>query len=100
MQTIQLIQISPEELAQLISSSVNSVFTKFFDEVNQLKPFPNQKEIMTRHDVADLFSVSLVTIHDWNKKGILKPYKLGNRTYYLYSEILETLYNSNRTKRI
>jgi hypothetical protein len=98
MQTIQLIQISPEELTQIISSSVNSAFTKFFDEVNQLKPFPHQKEIMTRQDVADFFSVSLVTIHDWNKNGILKPYKLGGRIYYHYSEILETLYSSIRTK--
>jgi hypothetical protein len=28
-------------------------------------------ELMTRQEVADFFQISLVTVHDWMKKGIL-----------------------------
>lgn len=45
------------------------------------------EEYMTRHEVANLFKVDLSTIHNWTKKGILKPYYKGNKTYYLRSEL-------------
>ena len=53
MQSIQLIQMSPEELTHLILSSVNSTLTKFFDELNQLGISINQKEIMTLKELLN-----------------------------------------------
>ncbi|MEO1517678.1 MAG: helix-turn-helix domain-containing protein [Bacteroidota bacterium] len=44
-------------------------------------------EYLTRKDVAKLLSISLVTLNDWRKKGILKAYKIGNRVYFKRKEI-------------
>lgn len=51
---------------------------------------------MTRKEVADLFSVSLVTLHDWVNSGIIKPYKVGNRTFFKRSELLSVMELSNK----
>lgn len=46
-----------------------------------------QSEILTRSDVANLFKISLVTVHQWTQTGILKAYRLGSRVYFKRSEI-------------
>lgn len=46
-----------------------------------------QTEYLTRREVAKLFKISLVTVHDWTQKGIITAYKIGNRVYYKRSEI-------------
>lgn len=90
---IQFISVAPEQLAELIANNVK-------EQIKDIKPIaelePLKKEILTRKEVAELFQVTLVTIHEWIRNKILKPYKMGNKTYFKYSEILETLYNSNK----
>lgn len=92
MSTIQLLQITPVELANLITENVKVHFQEMANGAS-IEPIP--KEIISRKEAADLFKVSLVTIHEWSNNGIIKPYKLGNRTYFKYSELLESLYKSN-----
>ena len=48
-------------------------------------------EYITRRDVAKLFKISLVTVHDWTKKSILQAYKIGNKVYYKQSEVQAAL---------
>lgn len=90
MKEILLYQSTFDELVEAITSSV----------VAELKEIiPQQKteefQILTRKETADFFSVSLVTIHEWTKQKIIKSYKLGNRTYYMKSELIKTLLNSS-----
>ena len=92
MHQVQFIQVSPQELATLIQESVKQSLL--------IPPTPSieskQKEILTRIETANLFSISLVCLHDWIKKGIIKPYKVGNKTYFKRSEVMEVLSSSNR----
>ena len=92
MTQVQFIQVSPQELATLIQESVKQSLP------NPPLPTiePKQKEILTRIETANLFSISLVCLHDWVKKNILKPYKVGNKTYFKRSEVLEVLSSSNK----
>lgn len=48
-------------------------------------------EFITRTEVAQILRISLVTVHDWTKKGLLSAYKCGNRVYYKRLEIIEAL---------
>lgn len=98
MKVIQLIQVTPIELVDLIREGIKAEFQNQIPKV--LKPEPtenNQKKFLTRKETAEKLQVSLVTIYKWQKLGILKVYKMGNRSYFKYSELLETLYNSNRS---
>lgn len=95
MSQVQFIQVTPTELADIISEKVKSQLKELFKEIQGTSK-EDEHEFITRKETAALFKVSLVTVHDWSNNGILKPYKLGNRTYYKYSELLEALFNSNR----
>jgi excisionase family DNA binding protein len=92
---INFISTTPNSLAELIAETLRkkSGTLKHGFSVNK-----TDKEILTRKEVATLLSISLVTVHDWIKVGILKPYKLGNRTFFKRSEIMEALNNSNPSR--
>jgi len=44
------------------------------------------EEYLTRQEMANKLKVDISTIHNWVKKGILKPHTIGNRVYFLKSE--------------
>lgn len=91
MQTVQLLGVTPTELVNLFTEGIKESLKTF-----QIPQEPH-KEILTRKEVAELFDVSLVCVHDWINKGLLHPYKLGNRTFFNRSEVLKTLYSSNKS---
>ena len=85
---------SPTELASLIADSISKCIENL-NIFNAASEKDSPKEVMTRKEVADLFSVSMVTIHDWVNSGIIKPYKVGNRTYFKRSELMSVMAMSN-----
>lgn len=58
-----------------------------YDELrNHLQP-KQPTEYLTRTEVSELLKCDLSTVHNWTKKGKLKPYGIGNRVYYKRSEL-------------
>lgn len=54
------------------------------------------EKLLSRKEVAELLGVSLVTLHNHNKKGILKPsYKVGRKPLYRLSDVLEQIQLTN-----
>lgn len=96
MEQLKFIQVTPNELANLITESVKTQNQELLNALKGQQPTKEEKEFLTRKETADLFKVSLVTIHEWQNNGTIKVYKMGNRSYYKRSELLETLFNSNR----
>jgi excisionase family DNA binding protein len=94
METINFIQTTPTELANLIAQAVRQELKMLNRQVE--KPSEPTKDLMTRKEVAKLFDISLVTIHEWCKSDILKPYKVGKRTYFKRVEVMEALSNPNQ----
>ncbi len=89
---IQVYMADPEEFKNEILAGVEKLLEDFSKQFE-----PKEPEIwMTRKDVGELLGISLVTIHNWSKNGILKAYKIGNRVRFRRLEIEQTLLNSNR----
>lgn len=87
----QLHGTTPEKLTESILDGVRA-------QINELKKEFQPKEpdvFLTRKDTAELLKISLVCLHDWCNKGIIKPYKLGNRTYFSRKELVESVLSSN-----
>lgn len=82
---------TPEKLAEHILKGVK----KELHELKQNFQLKEPDEFLTRKETAELLKISLVCLHDWCNKGILKPYKMGNRTYFKRKEIETKLNNSN-----
>lgn len=95
MQQIQLFQVTPIELANLISESVKTQIQELVNATNKEQP-KDENDLLSRKETAEFFKVSLVSIHAWMKDGIIKPYKVGNRTYFKKSELINVVESSNR----
>jgi hypothetical protein len=95
MGTIQMIQVTPNELANLISESVKTQIQELVNATNKEQP-KDVNDLLSRKETAEFFKVSLVSIHSWMKDGIIKPYKVGNRTYFKKSELITVVESSNR----
>jgi hypothetical protein len=52
-----------------------------------------QAQFLSPKETCKLFnpSISLVTLASWTDKGLLKKYSISGRTYYKYSEVIESL---------
>jgi len=93
MGTFEFIQVNKEEFTQSIKEAIKSDLETI---IKQLHPSMSGKEFLTRQETADYFEISLPCLHDWMNKGILHPYKVGKRTYFKHSELVETLLCSNK----
>lgn len=87
-----LIQVSPEKLDCMIADAV----TRAFKEAA-----PPAKKYLTRQEVAELFGVTLATIHTWINKGIIQSEKIGGRTLFeakLVEDAIRTRYSTRYSK--
>lgn len=87
MQTIQITQITIDQF--------DDRFIKLQSQIERLEkvitPSKSSEVYLTRREVADLLKIELSTLHNWCKKGKLNPVGLGNRVYFLRSDIEKAL---------
>lgn len=83
MQTIQFVQVTPEQLQNAIIEGVKSQL----DDLKKHFEPKTPKQYLTRVEVSKMFSIDLSTVHNWSKKGILNAKQLGGRVFYLRSEV-------------
>ena len=88
MNEVKIIQTTPSEISSIISESIRTELEKFKKELEK----SNSDEILlTREETCELLSINLSTLWSYTKKGKLPSKKIGNRVYYLKSEVLEAL---------
>lgn len=87
-QTIQITQLSPDQFEERVRNAVKSQLDILTKEFKKEAP---QEQYLTRKEVADMLKIELSTLHNWCKKGKLKPYGIGNRVYFLRSDIEKAL---------
>jgi hypothetical protein len=83
MGTLQLIEVTPQQLQEEILKGIKTQLKEF---ASLFKATP-QEEYLTREETAKLLKVDLSTLWHWNKKGILTPFGISNRVYYKRSDI-------------
>lgn len=54
------------------------------------------KPHLTRKETAEFFNVSVNCINNWVNNGILKAYKVGQRTYFKKSELIEVVFKNQK----
>lgn len=87
MKALQLIQITPEDLAELIKQDIKTQFENF------QKNFQSSEtsELLTRQEACDFLKIDSSTLWHWTNKGKVKAYGIANRRYYKKSELLDCL---------
>jgi hypothetical protein len=95
MEAIQIIQVTKDELVQLINEAVKTQISETQINETQIKE-TQTVEFLTRKETAKMFGISTNCLHNWVNDGIVKMYKMGNRSFFKYSELIETLYNNKK----
>ncbi|WP_282123617.1 helix-turn-helix domain-containing protein [Algibacter mikhailovii] len=86
--SILLNEITPEQLQELISSSVKSQFVDF------KKAFVNLQandELLTREEACNFLKIDPSTLWHWTNKGKVLAFGIGNRRYYKRAQLLECI---------
>ncbi|ANH60865.1 helix-turn-helix domain-containing protein [Dokdonia donghaensis] len=86
----QLHSTTPEKFKAELLQGVTECLNQFSEQQKATEPV----EWLSRKDLKVMLQVSLVTIHDWCKKGILKPYKIGRMVRFKRSEVVRILEES------
>lgn len=86
--TIQFLQTSPQQLADLISESVKNQLEVLKKDLNSQQA---NDELLTRAEACEFLKIEQTTLYHWTNKGKVKAFGIGNRRYYKRSELLESL---------
>lgn len=80
--------ITTEEFFEKIESIIDKKLEEKLAQQNLKKDLTNR--YITREEVSKLLRISLPTLTDWCKIGIVKSYKIGNRVLFKEFEIDES----------
>lgn len=86
----------------MTAEQIIKLFADLQNQINDLKQHYEPKqptEYLTRKEVSELLKCDLSTLWLWSKKGKLKPYGIGNRTYYKRNEIELAIVDLSRKKK-
>lgn len=88
--TIQLLEISLEDITNIMKEAVNSELQKLIN-FSRLERSNDEERLLTREQACELLQIDPSTLWHWQNKGKVKCYGIGNRRYYKYHEIMESL---------
>lgn len=85
--TIQVQEITVDELADKVADKLLLKIEAYLKQINSKK----DEGLLTRQETAEYLKVSLVTVHQWAKYGIINPVRIGNRVYFKKQSILDVI---------
>jgi excisionase family DNA binding protein len=85
MNDIFLSSIALKDFETLIRDCVKSELKNYSPEQ------PPETEYITRKQAAAFLGISLPTLNDWSKQGIIPSYRIGSRVRYKKAEVEASL---------
>ncbi len=77
------------EFKELLSSCVSESLKKEIGTF--ISPAEPQKQILTRQEAAAELTISLPTLHDYTKRGVIQAHRLGYKIRYKRADIDKAL---------
>jgi excisionase family DNA binding protein len=82
--------ISFEQLQNSIKTIVSAELKNAVIELTESQK-DTAPELITRKETADILGVSLPTLHEWTKKGVLPAKRIGSRIRYERTAVYDAL---------
>ena len=89
--------ISVQELVKKIAESL-----QVKNDQQETPKVKEPSEYLTRKEVARFLKITLPTLHEWSKRGLLQSYRIGNRILYKAAEIQSSVHKvlNNKHRKI
>lgn len=88
---VEIITIEKNELRSMMRSEFDAALSAFTEWKKNSSLQGSENSLMSRAEVAEMFSVSLPTLHSWMNSGIIPFHRIGGRTFFKKSEVIESL---------
>ena len=79
-----LISIPIEEFKKIMEDTIELKISNILEK-------NNFEKLLTTEEVTQRLGVTRVTLYAWRKKGLIKSYKIENRVFFKWSEIISQL---------
>ena len=56
-------------------------------------------ELLSIREAAEMLGVTVQTVHEWKRRGLLKYHKLGSRSYLKRADVLTALQGHQRSEK-
>ena len=56
-------------------------------------------ELLSIREAAEMLGVTVQTVHEWKRRGLLKYHKLGSRSYLKRADVLAALQGHQRSEK-
>jgi excisionase family DNA binding protein len=89
MNEILLNGISLDQLQESIKTIVSAELKNAVSELSTKREI--EPELITRKETAEILGVSLPTLHEWTKKGVLPAKRIGSRIRYERTAVYDAL---------
>jgi len=76
---------TPEELSKLFKGMIDESMNEY---KNASQAGEQAEELLTIQQIADYFQVSITTIHNWKKEGLIPYVKVKSRVRFKKSVVL------------
>ena len=86
MEPILLNGISLSDIKEVLREVLKEQSNEFTKSENS-----DNHDYLSRKEVAKLLKISLTTLNDWSKQGIVQSYRIGNRVLYKRNEIEDSI---------
>lgn len=92
-ETPVLIPVSQEEFWKKIRELIKTELVAVNKNSPTVYSVPGliEKPLYKASEVCDMFQITRQTLHEWGKEGIVKPYKIKSRVFYLWSDLKQLL---------
>ena len=77
---------TPEELSKLFKGMIDESMNEY---KNASQAGEKAEELLTIQQIADYFQVSITTIHNWKKEGLIPYVKVKSRVRFKKSVVLD-----------
>ena len=88
--SVSMISLSKDELIEIVKNAVKLELNRH-GTISAIKQENKNGGFLKRSEVCDLLKVSAVTLHNWEKRNVLVPLKIGGRVLYNKGEVYNKL---------
>ncbi len=92
---IQILNVTRQELVDIIKEGVKLELNRHRSmgkPLNRLTITGEDTEYLTRNEVSKVLNVTVQTLNNWRREGVLNPIKIGGRVLYRKEDV----YNNSR----
>ena len=87
---IQILNVTRQELVDIIKEGVKLELNRqrsIGNPLNRLTITGEDTEYLTRNEVSKVLNVTVQTLNNWRREGVLNPLKIGGRVLYRKEDV-------------